>query len=101
MFQLSIEQHNRPRTMVPRIDCLRNELRMLRESVISSLLTKSGGFIAQYDDNLVFHIQSGIVVVVKFICGSAVSGKDQRRVHLAGRRETEGNEILFSFKLGS
>ena len=85
--------------MIASIDGLGDELRMLRQPVVAALVGESRGFVAQHDDNLVFHVEAGIVVIVEFVGGRAISRENHRGRDLAGGREAERNEILIDLQI--
>ncbi len=43
--------------MIPGIDGLGDELRVLREPMVATLFREAGRFVAQDDDNLVFYVK--------------------------------------------
>ena len=59
--------------MIARIDGLGDELRVLRESVVAALLGEARRFVAQNNDDLVFHVEASIVVIVEFVGRRAIS----------------------------
>src|SRR4029453_6577579 len=79
--------------MIARIDRLRDQLRVPCQSRMAALFGKSCGFTAQYNGNLVFDIDSRIVVITELLRRCPVSDKYQRSIHQAGGRKAEGNEL--------
>ena len=91
---LSIYQHHRFGAVVPRIDSFADQLRMAREPCVSALFGKARRFIAEDHDNLVLDVDSGVIVISKFVCRGAETSEHKRSAHRTGRRKTEGDEIL-------
>ncbi len=85
--------------MIAGIDGLSDELRVLRQPVVAALLGEARRLVAKHDDNLVFHIEAGIVVVVELVGGDAISRKHEGRRHLARGGKTERNEVLIDLQI--
>ena len=97
--QLAVENDHRLRSVIAGVDGLGDELRVLRESVIAALLREARRFVAQNNDDLVFDVEAGVVVIVEFVGRGAVSREHDRRRDLSGRRKTERNEVLIDLQI--
>ena len=97
--QFAVDDDDRFRAVIAGVDGLGDQLRMLRQSVIAALFCEARRLVAQHNDDLVFDVEAGVVVVVEFVGGGAVSGEDERRRDLAGGRKAEGDEILIDLQI--
>ena len=50
---------------------------------------------------MVFYVEAGVIVVIKFFCGDAIAGEDERGVDGAGGGEAEGDVILIECDIPS
>ena len=64
--------------MIPRVDRLRDQLGVLRQSGIPALRGETRRLVAQEDNNLVFDVEMRVIVVAKFGRGRAIAGKYDR-----------------------
>src|SRR5215470_13252525 len=92
--QFAVDEHHGFCTVVPGIDCLADQLRMLCHPIIAALRGKAGWFVTQNKDDLVFDINAVIVVIAEFAGRSAVPDKNNRSADGAGCRKTEWNKLL-------
>ena len=75
---------------------LGGKLRVLGESLAfeDALVVRFLRLVAQHQDDLAFHVEAGIVVVVVFRRGDAVAGEDHGAGQRPGLGEIEGNEFV-------
>ena len=97
--QFAVEHDHGFRSVIAGIDGLGNELRVLRESVVAAFFREARGFVAEHDHDFVFDIEPGVVVIVEFVGGGAVSRKDEGSRHLAGGGEAERDKILIDLQI--
>ena len=67
--------------MIASVDGLDNELCMRGGALFLGLGNETSGLKAQNQDDFVFHVEAGVIVVAKFFRRNAVASKDERRVH--------------------
>lgn len=86
--------------MIAGVDGFGDELRVAGEALVAALGGKSGRFIAQNDDDLIFHIDAGVVVVAKFVGGGAITDKDEVGRSIAGLGIAKGDVVLIELEIG-
>ena len=67
--------------MIASIDDLANQLSVRGGALFSGLGDETSGLKAQNQDDFVFNVEAGVIVVAKFFRRNAVASKDERRVH--------------------
>src|SRR5215472_12196075 len=72
---------------------------MLRQPLMSRLLGEDLRLVAQQDNDLVFHVDAGVIVILEFVSGSAVPNEDHRPGERSGGGEADGFEISIDGKL--
>ena len=62
--------------MIASIDDLANQLCMRGGALFLGLGDETSGLKAQNQDDFVFRVEAGVIVVAKFFCRNAVASKD-------------------------
>src|SRR6266536_6257654 len=67
---------------------------MLRHPMVAGLGRKRRRLVAKNHDDLVFDVESGVIVVLKLVGRNAIARKHERALRSSRRRKTERNKIL-------
>ena len=94
LVQLSVNEDDGFSAVIAGVDGFGDELRMLGQALVSALLSKDLGFVAEHQHDLVFYVHAGIIVVLKLVGRSAVAGKHDRTGERARRRKIGRHKIL-------
>src|SRR5690349_20239541 len=91
--QFAVYQDDGFGSVISRVDRFGNELRMLGESRLV-VAGEPRRLITQKDNNLVFYVETRVVVIAELGCGSAIAHEHKSATGDAGGGKAKGNKIL-------
>src|ERR1035437_8278925 len=92
--QFPVDQNDCFCAVVSGVDRLRDQLGAFGQTGVPAFRRKSRRFVAQDHDDLVLHIEMGVIVVVELRCRCTVAGKHDGATHGVRSRKAGGHEIM-------